>query len=65
MGIALRNCSLVRIGDLAITDTGGDGIYIGRNHYGRASAEAQSHRLRRTHTACASHPQCPRESRKL
>ena len=32
MGIILRNCSAVHIAGLTIDSTGGDGIYIGRNH---------------------------------
>ena len=32
MGIILRNCSGVHIAGLTIDSTGGDGIYIGRNH---------------------------------
>jgi hypothetical protein len=32
MGIILRNCSDIRIAGLTISHTGGDGIYIGRNH---------------------------------
>ena len=32
MGISLRNCSHIRIDHLIIEETGGDGIYIGRNH---------------------------------
>ena len=32
MGIIMRNCSDIRVAGLTVSHTGGDGIYIGRNH---------------------------------
>ena len=34
MGIVLRNCSDIAVSGVTIVSTGGDGIYIGRNHKG-------------------------------